>query len=138
MTTYTIGELAERSGFTSSALRYYEGIGLVSPAARTSAGYRLYDDRAVTRLAFVARAKQLGCTLEEITDLVAVWDGKCEPVQLRFHALVTTKLAAAEAQMAELAAFTSQLRTAADQLAGPATDGACDADCVCLGAGVSA
>ena len=39
----------------------------MGPAGRTDAGYRLYDDGALERLAFVARAKQLGCSLEEIT-----------------------------------------------------------------------
>jgi hypothetical protein len=44
MSRYTIGEVAERSGFPATALRYYEGIGLVAPTGRTAAGYRLYDD----------------------------------------------------------------------------------------------
>ena len=84
MSTLTIGQVAERTGFSASSLRYYEGIGLVVPAARTDAGYRLYDEAAVGRLAFIARAKQLGCTLEEITDLVSIWDGeRCGPVQRR-------------------------------------------------------
>lgn len=133
MSTYTIGEVAERSGFSASALRYYEDIGLVPPAARSESGYRLYDDVTLTRLAFVARAKQLGCTLEEIADLVAIADDeRCGPVQRRFHALVTAKLAAAERQVAELSAFSGQLRAAAVALAGQPVDGPCDADCACL------
>ncbi len=133
MDTYTIGEVAERTGFTASALRYYEGIGLVAPAARTDARYRLYDDAAVARLAFIARAKELGCSLEEITDLTSVWDGeRCGPVQRRFHDLVTDKLDDAHRRIAELTAFSAQLRSAADQLAGPADDGPCRADCACL------
>lgn len=63
VSTYTIGEAARRSGFTAPALRYYEEIGLVPPSSRTGAGYRLYDDDTLDRLAFIARAKQLGCTL---------------------------------------------------------------------------
>jgi MerR family transcriptional regulator, copper efflux regulator len=133
VSTYTIGETAERSGFSASALRYYEGIGLVAPSTRTGAGYRLYDDGTLTRLAFIARAKQLGCSLEEITDLVDIWDGeRCGPVQKRFHDLVTTKLADAQRQIAELAALSDQLRHAAAQLAGPAIDGPCNEDCACL------
>jgi DNA-binding transcriptional MerR regulator len=132
VSTYTIGEVADRSGFTTSALRYYEGIGLVSPPTRTGAGYRLYDDDSLARLAFIARAKHLGCTLDEITDLVAVWDGTCEPVQRRFHDLVTTKLAETERQIAELTALHAQLAGAAAQLAGPAVDGPCDGDCACM------
>jgi DNA-binding transcriptional MerR regulator len=131
--TYTIGEVAERSGFTASALRYYEGIGLVVPAGRTESGYRVYDDHALARLAFVARAKQLGCSLEEITDLLAIWDGeRCGPVQRRFHDLVTEKIAGSQRQVAELVALNAQLQTAAAHLAGPATDGPCGDDCACL------
>ena len=129
VSTYTIGETAQRSGFSTSALRYYEGIGLVPPADRTDAGYRLYDDDTIARLAFIGRAKQLGCSLEEITDLVGIWDGeRCGPVQKRFHDLVTTKLADAERQIAELTALADQLRHAAAQLAGPAPDGPCNED----------
>jgi DNA-binding transcriptional MerR regulator len=136
VTTYTIGEVADRTGFTASALRYYEGIGLVVPATRTDAGYRLYDDMTLSRLAFIGRAKQLGCSLEEITDLVGIWDGeRCGPVQKRFHDLVTTKLADAERQIAELTALTAQLRHAAAQLAGPAVDGPCSEDCACVAVG---
>src|SRR5262245_46140462 len=126
VSTYTIGEVATRSGFAASALRYYEDIGLVVPAARTEAGYRVYDDATLGRLAFIARAKGLGCTLEEITDLLTLWDGDaCAPLQHRFHALVTAKIAAADRQIAELTAFGAQLDQAAAQLAGPPTDGPC-------------
>jgi DNA-binding transcriptional MerR regulator len=131
MASHTIGEAAALSGFTASALRYYEGIGLVEPA-RTASGYRSYDDDALERLAFIARAKQLGCSLEEITDLASIWeDERCGPVQRRFHELVTAKLAAAERQIAELTDLAGQLRTVATRLAGPAIDGPCSADCAC-------
>jgi DNA-binding transcriptional MerR regulator len=133
VSTYTIGEVADRSGFTASALRYYEGIGLVEPSSRTGAGYRLYDDGALARLAFIARAKQLGCTLGEITDLVGIWEGaRCGPVQKRFHDLVTTKLADVERRIAELTTLAGQLRQAGRQLAGPAVDGPCDEGCACV------
>ena len=133
MGTYTIGEAAERSGFSASALRYYEGIGLVEPATRTGAGYRVYDDGTLRRLAFIDRAKRLGCSLDEITDLVGIWDGeRCGPVQKRFHELVTSKLVEAERQIAELTSLSEQLRHAAARLAGPATDAPCNEDCACL------
>ena len=90
MSTYTIGQIAERSGFTTSALRYYEGVGLLVPVGRTDAGYRLYDDGTLSRLAFIARAKRLGCSLDEISALVSIWNGdQCGPVQRRFHELVS-------------------------------------------------
>ncbi len=133
MSSYTIGEVAERSGFSASALRYYEGIGLLTPSDRTEAGYRLYDDDALARLRFVARAKQLGCSLEEINDLATLWDGaQCEPVQRRFHELVTAKIGDTQRQIAELGAFAAQLRVAATHLAGDPVEGPCGDDCACL------
>ncbi len=133
MTTYTIGETARRSGFSASALRFYEDIGLVEPSGRTESGYRLYDDGALARLAFIARAKQLGCSLDEISDLADIWDGqRCGPVQRRFHDLLTAKIRDAAIQLAELSAFTAQLRVAADQLSGEPVDGPCGPDCACL------
>ena len=136
MSTYTIGEAARRSGFSASALRFYEDIGLVDPAGRTPSGYRLYDETALARLAFIARAKQLGCSLEEITDLADIWDGqRCGPVQRRFHDLISAKLRDAEMQAAELSAFSAQLRMAADHLSGEPVDGPCGPDCACLTGG---
>ena len=133
MSTFTIGQVAERSGFSASALRYYEDIGLVVPANRTESGYRLYDDKVLGRLAFIARAKQLGCSLGEITDLVDVWDGeRCGPVQRRFHELVTDKLHATQTQITELIAFAGQLQTTAARLDGPTLNGPCRSGCACL------
>ena len=133
MSTYTIGEIAEHSGFSASSLRYYEGIGLVEPASRTDAGYRLYDDHSINRLAFIARAKQLGCSLEEIIDLAGIWDGeRCGPVQRRFHDLVTTKIRETEHQIVELTALLADLNVAAQHLDAEPVDGPCDADCACL------
>ena len=84
-------------------------------------------------MAFIARAKQLGCSLEEITDLVDIWDGqRCGPVQRRFHELITDKIRAAETQVGELTAFATQLRASAEQLAGEPVDGPCGPDCACL------
>lgn len=132
MSTLTIGQVAERSGFPATTLRYYEDIGLVVPTSRTPSGYRLYDAEALDRLAFVARAKQAGCTLEEVAELVALTDdGRCEPVQRRLHELVTDKLRDTERQIAELTQLADQLRTTATRLAGPAVDGPCDASCAC-------
>jgi DNA-binding transcriptional MerR regulator len=133
MSTFTIGPVSERTGFPATTLRYYEELGLVAPAGRTNAGYRVYDEDAVERLAFIARAKQLGCTLDEILDLLAVWDGeRCGPVQRRFHELVTYKIRDTQAQIADLLSFAAQLRAAARRLDSTPLDGPCNGDCACL------
>lgn len=130
---YRIAEVAERTGFSTPTLRYYEDIGLLPPAERSAAGYRLYDDRAIERLTFIARAKQLGCSLEEITDLADAWDSnECAPIKHRLRALVATKLADTEARIAELTTFAAELRTTATVLDSAPLDGPCDDTCGCV------
>lgn len=128
-----IKEVADASGFTAATLRYYEQIGLLPETSRTPAGYRMYDQRTLDRLAFIARAKQLGCSLEEITGLTTAWDGgQCGPIQDQLRQLVAGKIAAAQTQIAELATFTAELRQAATALERHRPDGACNADCGCV------
>lgn len=129
---YTIAEVAGRSGFPASTLRYYEDVGLVPAAGRTDAGYRVYDDRSLATLAFVARAKQLGCTLNEIGELVTAWEGeRCEPVQDRLRGLVDAKITDTQTRLGEMVAFTAQLHEAAAALRAHTPDGPCDDDCGC-------
>ncbi|WP_435107093.1 MerR family transcriptional regulator [Nocardiopsis synnemataformans] len=71
MVLMRVSELAERSGVPASTLRYCEERGLL-PAQRSPAGYRLYDQRALERLAFITAAKQLGLDLDEIGELTAI------------------------------------------------------------------
>jgi MerR family transcriptional regulator, redox-sensitive transcriptional activator SoxR len=63
----TVGEIAARSGFAQSALRYYEREGLIS-AQRTSGGQRRYQRNVLRRLAFISAARHVGLTLDEIRD----------------------------------------------------------------------
>ena len=128
-----IAEVAERTGFSTPTLRYYEDIGLLPPADRSPAGYRLYDERAVDRLTFIARAKQLGCTLQEITDLAEAWDrDECAPIKHRLRALVAEKLSETEARIAELDRLAAELRATAQVLASAPLDGPCDDSCGCV------
>lgn len=132
-TTYQIKDVAERSGFTAATLRYYEQIGLLPESNRTPAGYRLYDDHTLERPAFISRAKQLGCSLEEVSDLASAWDaGRCGPVQDRLRAVVADKLATAQQQIVELTTLTVELHRAAATLAGDRPDGPCDDTCGCI------
>lgn len=61
----TVGEVAARSGFAPSALRYYERMGLLQ-ATRTSGGQRQYERSVLRRLAFVRAARNVGLRLEEV------------------------------------------------------------------------
>lgn len=129
-----IKQVAEASGFTAATLRYYEQIGLLPESTRTPAGYRVYDRRTLDQLAFIARAKQLGCSLDEITDLMAAWaGGRCGPIQDRLREVVAGKIAAAHGQIAELVTFTAELQQAAASLERHRPEGACDDSCGCVG-----
>jgi len=66
----SIGEVAERAGVRPSALRYYEQVGLLPPAARVS-GHRHYDESVLRRLAVISFAKAAGFTLAQIAELLA-------------------------------------------------------------------
>jgi MerR family transcriptional regulator, redox-sensitive transcriptional activator SoxR len=63
-----IGELAKRAGVATSAIRYYESIGLLPEPYRVS-GQRRYGDETLQRLEFIAAAQRAGFTLREITEL---------------------------------------------------------------------
>jgi DNA-binding transcriptional MerR regulator len=129
---FTIAEAARQSGFPPSTLRYYEEVGLLRPAGRTGSGYRVYDDESVARLSFIARAKQLGCSLEEIADLLVAWEGReCAPVQRQVGQLVVSKLAETRRRIADLVALTGELEAAAAGLAVHTPDGPCDDRCGC-------
>ncbi|MFI9169393.1 MerR family transcriptional regulator [Streptomyces lincolnensis] len=69
-TLCSIGELARRTGLTVKTVRLYSDRGIVTPAARTSAGYRRYGPDAVARLAFVRTLRELGLGLDAIRQVV--------------------------------------------------------------------
>lgn len=134
MTTMRISQLAERSGVPATTLRFYESAGLL-PAERSGAGYRLYGEEAVRRLAFIDAAKHLGLPLEEIGELLGVWEsGACAQVKADLRPRIAHRLAEAEQRAAELAAFTSTLRGALRHLdALPDRAEPCDPQCSFLG-----
>ncbi|MGH7319230.1 MAG: heavy metal-responsive transcriptional regulator [Candidatus Rokuibacteriota bacterium] len=127
-----ISELAERVGVASSTVRYYERIGLVPAPARTASGYRLYGRDAEARLLFISRGKRLGLSLEEIADLLAVWDGtNCGATQERLSALLAAKRTEIAEQIHELGLFADQLADVEARLvATPIVEG-CTPDLAC-------
>ncbi|MGW8981711.1 MerR family transcriptional regulator [Streptomyces parvus] len=136
MTSMRISQLAERSGVPATTLRFYESAGLLS-ADRTPAGYRMYGEDAVDRLAFIGAAKHLGLALEEIGELVGVWEaGACRDVKADLRPRISARLAEAESRAAELAAFTASLRGALTHLDTlPDRAGRCDPGCGFLAPG---
>ncbi|HEV7760692.1 MAG TPA: MerR family transcriptional regulator [Acidimicrobiales bacterium] len=133
MTMLRIAEVAERSGFSPPTLRYYESIGLLPAPERAGNGYRVYADGTLDRLACIARAKQLGCTLDEIAEILgAAEGGHCAPVQERLSALVGGKIADARTRIVELTTLVADLQRSAAVLSAHTPDGPCDDRCGCI------
>ncbi len=68
---YTVGALARLSGVTVRTLHHYDSIGLLSPSARSAAGYRLYSQADLLRLRQVLFYRELGFGLDEIAEILA-------------------------------------------------------------------
>ena len=101
-----IGDLARLSRLPVKRIHYYERRGLLEPAARSEAGYRLYGEEEAARLDFIKRAKLLGLTLEEIRELVILAVG-CNEGEIVPHLeeVLDEKLRDTERKIAELSAF---------------------------------
>jgi MerR family transcriptional regulator, copper efflux regulator len=118
MSGLQVSELAERAGVAPSTVRYYERTGLLSPARRAPNGYRLFDESALEELAFVHRAKGIGMSLEDITDLLAAWPhAECQVLQARLRAFLVKRIEEVHQQVGELGAFERQLHTVLSRLA---------------------
>jgi MerR family transcriptional regulator, redox-sensitive transcriptional activator SoxR len=99
--TLTVGELAERSGVATSALRYYEERGLIAPT-RTAAGHRRYGRPVIRRVAFIVFAQRVGLTLEEIGAELARLPADRVPTRADWGHLSRTWRARIDERIAEL------------------------------------
>jgi MerR family copper efflux transcriptional regulator len=114
-----IGEAAKASGVSAKMIRYYEQIGLISPAARTMSGYRVYSDSDVHTLRFVRRARDLGFTVEQMSELVGLWHDRGRS-SADVKRIVLSHVEALEAKMRELADMSKALKHLASNCHGDA------------------
>jgi DNA-binding transcriptional MerR regulator len=70
---YQIGELANLLNMSPRTIRYYEEIGLLNSVKRIEGGKRVYTDKDIQRLKFIARLKHLGLTLSEMNELEDIY-----------------------------------------------------------------
>lgn len=113
----SIGTLAKRVGVNIDTIRYYEREGLLPEPVRRASGYRSYGEGTVAQLRFIRRAKELGFTLEEIRELLALSSDRRKGVKA-VKARAERRLAAIDARIAELQRVRDGLATLVESCPG--------------------
>lgn len=108
-----IGEVAEATGISVEALRFYERRGLLGRPARTPSGYRAYDEGVLERLAFIKRAQAIGFSLDEIGEILEM-RGRGEAPCVEVRQAARRKLAELDARLRELRRYRNELARTLD------------------------
>ena len=76
---YKISDAARRAALTVKTVRYYADIGLVKPAGRSAAGYRLYAESDIAKLGFIGRARRYSFSIEQCRELLSLYEDDQRP-----------------------------------------------------------
>jgi len=113
-----IGEVADRGGVNLQTIRYYEREGLLPEPPRLASGYRMFPEDAVRRVRFIKRAQELGFTLKEIKELLALRQIDQERGSAEVRTLAQEKIADIEQKIRTLQAMKKVLRRLTDRCPG--------------------
>jgi DNA-binding transcriptional MerR regulator len=108
--TVHIGQAAKIAGVSVDTIRFYQRLGLIEGAARSAGGYRLFDGEQINHLKFVRHAQELGFSLNEIKELLALRqkDHACSDVQ----SMLKRKLTDVHEKIKSLVCLEAELRAA--------------------------
>jgi MerR family redox-sensitive transcriptional activator SoxR len=105
---FTVSEIARRSGFAASAIRFYESQGLIT-ATRTSGNQRRFERQMLRRLAFIKAARNVGLSLDEVAEALATLPDGRTPGRADWARLSKTWRARLDDQIAGLIALRDNL-----------------------------
>lgn len=108
---FNIGQASEASGVSAKMIRHYESIGVIPPAERTFSNYRVYSQNDVHTLQFVRRARDLGFSMKQIEELLALWHDRRSSREVRKVALA--HVAELDVKIREMQAMKRTLETLA-------------------------
>jgi len=109
-----IGEIAHRVGVATSAIRFYEEVGLLPAPARTSSGYRDYDSSVVDRLAFIRAGQAVGIGLGRLKGILEIRD-QGDPPCRHVRGLLVERIEEIDQRMRELRKLRAELAHLAEQ-----------------------
>lgn len=110
MNLMNIGEAAKACGVSAKMIRHYESVELLPAARRNESGYRRYDTKDVHTLRFIRRARDLGFSIDEIRELLSLWQNKRRSSR-QVKALAQVHIEALEAKVQELVAMKATLQS---------------------------
>ena len=111
----TFSDLGAQVGLSAATVRYHERLGLLPEPERTAAGYRQYDQHAISRLRFIEAAQRVGLRLREIGELLTICDQGVCPCG-HSEALLHVRMAEIDAQVAELQAVRAELARVVERI----------------------
>jgi len=112
-----IGQASKASGVSVKMIRYYESIGLIDAPLRTESGYRVYSDSQVHALRFISQARDLGFSVEQMGDLLALWRDRSR-ASADVKAIALQHIEALQAKARALQAMSDTLKHLADNCHG--------------------
>lgn len=108
-----IGEVARQAGVACSAIRFYEGHGLLPEPHRTAAGYRDYDESVVGRLAFIRAGQSVGLSLDQLREVFEIRDRGEAPCG-HVAAMLAARMAEVDIRIRELQQLRADLARMAE------------------------
>ena len=104
----TIGQLASRTNTSVPTIRYYEEIGLLPDAQRAANGQRYYVNADVTRLGFITRCRDFGFQIEQVREMVTLFDNGDSPC-IEVRDLANTQLESVRSKIEQMRQLEAKL-----------------------------